>query len=93
MNMMRDVELQEKSAELAKEEAIKGGLDILDKVQELKQILAHAKEANDMVVQCLMVDVNILKSNVPHKWEICTDINLIYTACRRGIWRKGHFNR
>nr|XP_048337248.1 paramyosin isoform X1 [Ziziphus jujuba var. spinosa] len=48
INMMREVELQEKAAEQAKEEAAKGGLDILVKVEELKQMLAQAKEANDM---------------------------------------------
>ncbi|KAF3436327.1 hypothetical protein FNV43_RR23419 [Rhamnella rubrinervis] len=48
INMIREVELQEKAAEHAKEEAAKGGLDILIKVDELKQMLAHAKEANDM---------------------------------------------
>lgn len=50
INMIREVELKEKAAEHAKEEAAKGGLDILIKVDELKQMLAHAKEANDMVV-------------------------------------------
>ncbi|XP_058008688.1 uncharacterized protein LOC110658749 isoform X2 [Hevea brasiliensis] len=48
MNMMRQVELQEKIAELAKEEAASAGLDILTKVKELKQMLEPAKEANDM---------------------------------------------
>lgn len=51
INMMREVELQEKAAEQAKEEASRGGLDILDKVEEMKQMLVHAKEANDMVVR------------------------------------------
>ncbi|XP_022758187.1 golgin candidate 5-like isoform X2 [Durio zibethinus] len=48
MNLMREVELQEEAAEQAKEEAARGGLDILVKVEELKQMLTHAKEANDM---------------------------------------------
>ncbi|CAK7348180.1 unnamed protein product [Dovyalis caffra] len=48
MNMMKEVELQERAAEQAKEEAASGGLDILVKVEELKQMLVHAKEANDM---------------------------------------------
>uniref|UniRef100_A0A2P2LLJ0 CUE domain-containing protein n=1 Tax=Rhizophora mucronata TaxID=61149 RepID=A0A2P2LLJ0_RHIMU len=48
MNMMRQVKLQEKAAEQAKEEAAGGGLDILIKVLDLKRMLAHAKEANDM---------------------------------------------
>ncbi|KAF5455075.1 hypothetical protein F2P56_024688 [Juglans regia] len=48
INMMREVELQEKAAAQAKEEACRGGLDILVKVEEMKQMLAHAKEANNM---------------------------------------------
>lgn len=49
LNMVAEVELQEKAAEKAKEEASKAGLDTLSKVEELVQILTHAKEANDMV--------------------------------------------
>ncbi|XVF32619.1 hypothetical protein REPUB_Repub17cG0098000 [Reevesia pubescens] len=48
MNLMKEVELQEEAAEQAKEEAARGGLDILVKVEELKRMLRHAKEANDM---------------------------------------------
>ncbi|KAI9180514.1 hypothetical protein LWI28_005557 [Acer negundo] len=48
MNLMREVELQEKAAEESKAEATRGGLDILLKVEELKQMLAHAKQINDM---------------------------------------------
>ncbi|KAF8015275.1 hypothetical protein BT93_H0931 [Corymbia citriodora subsp. variegata] len=48
MNMMKEVEEQEEAAEVAKEEAARGGLDIFSKVEELKQMLAHAKEANNM---------------------------------------------
>ncbi|XP_073157950.1 uncharacterized protein [Henckelia pumila] len=47
-NLMRDVQLKEQAAEQAKEEAAKGGIDLLDKVEEIKLILKHAKEANDM---------------------------------------------
>ena len=46
---MRDVELQEEAAEQAKLEAAKGGLDMLERVEDLKGMLQHAKEANDMV--------------------------------------------
>jgi len=49
---MREVELQEKEAEKAKEDASIGGFDTLDKVEELKKMLEHAKEANDMVTFC-----------------------------------------
>ncbi|KAL5561640.1 hypothetical protein UlMin_031387 [Ulmus minor] len=48
IRMMKEVELQEKAAEDAKQEAARGGLDTLIKVEELKQMLAHAKEANNM---------------------------------------------
>ncbi|KAK6164714.1 hypothetical protein DH2020_001578 [Rehmannia glutinosa] len=48
IRLMRQVELKEQAAEKAKEEAAKGGKNILDKVEELKQMLQHAKEANDM---------------------------------------------
>ncbi|KAK8482161.1 hypothetical protein V6N13_131860 [Hibiscus sabdariffa] len=48
MNLMKDVELQEAAAEQAKEEAAKGGMEILLKVEELKQMLPHAKEANGL---------------------------------------------
>ena len=52
LSLMREVELQEKAAEQAKEEAVKGGLDILGRVEDLKQMLQHAKDANSMVVYC-----------------------------------------
>ncbi|XP_022771078.1 uncharacterized protein LOC111314213 [Durio zibethinus] len=48
MNLMREVELKEEAAEQAKEEAARGGLDILLRVEELKRTLPYAKEANDM---------------------------------------------
>lgn len=49
MSMMREVEIQERAAKEAKAEAARGGLDIFVKMDELKQMLAHAKETNDMV--------------------------------------------
>ncbi|MED6131741.1 hypothetical protein PIB30_012444 [Stylosanthes scabra] len=48
MNLMREVELQEKSAKQANMEAATGGCDILARVEEYKTMLEHAKEANDM---------------------------------------------
>ncbi|XWS75477.1 hypothetical protein CRYUN_Cryun01aG0092200 [Craigia yunnanensis] len=47
MNLMREAELQEEAAEQTKEEAARGGLDILVKVEECKEMLPHAKEANN----------------------------------------------
>lgn len=48
LNMMREVELQEKAVEQAKEEALIGGVDIHARVEDLKQMLQHAMEANNM---------------------------------------------
>lgn len=49
VDLMRQVDLCEKEASLAKEAASKAGLDILAKVEDLKEMLKHAKEANNMV--------------------------------------------
>ena len=57
MNTMREVELQEKAAQKAQDEAVNGGMEILAKVEELKEMLQHAEEANGMVVCiCLLGD-------------------------------------
>ncbi|RXH77394.1 hypothetical protein DVH24_023668 [Malus domestica] len=48
INMMREVEVQEKAVDIVQEEASRGGLDIMVKVDDLKRMLAHAKDANDM---------------------------------------------
>ncbi|KAL6210523.1 hypothetical protein ACLB2K_015755 [Fragaria x ananassa] len=48
ITMMREVELEEKAVDRVREEAARGGQDIMVKVEELKDMLAHAKEANDM---------------------------------------------
>ncbi|KAI3979864.1 hypothetical protein MKX01_042518 [Papaver californicum] len=48
MNMMKEAELQEEKAELSKKEAPLGGLDTLERVEDLRQMLQHAREANDM---------------------------------------------
>ncbi|KAI3948235.1 hypothetical protein MKX01_014834 [Papaver californicum] len=48
INMMKEAELQEEKAELSKKEAPLGGLDTLDRVEDLRQMLQRAREANDM---------------------------------------------
>ncbi|CAL1412231.1 unnamed protein product [Linum trigynum] len=48
MNKMREVERKETEAEQAEQEAATAGLDIQVQVEELKKMLSHAKEANDM---------------------------------------------
>ncbi|RDX84016.1 hypothetical protein CR513_34994, partial [Mucuna pruriens] len=48
INLMREVELQEKAADQANMEAAKGGSNILARVEEYKTMLVQAKEANDM---------------------------------------------
>ncbi|CAL9145164.1 unnamed protein product [Musa hybrid cultivar] len=47
-NMMREVKLLEERRKQAKEAATIAGQDILAKMEELKEISRHAKEANDM---------------------------------------------
>ncbi|KAK3135587.1 hypothetical protein QOZ80_5BG0420720 [Eleusine coracana subsp. coracana] len=46
--MIEDVELLEEKAKVAKHESSVAGNDILTKVEKLKEMLTHAKEANDM---------------------------------------------
>jgi len=53
VNLMKEVEEKEKVAKQAKEEASSEGIDIYLKIEELKRMLVHAKEANDMVVSFL----------------------------------------
>ncbi|KAL2540604.1 hypothetical protein Adt_01582 [Abeliophyllum distichum] len=48
ISLMKEVELKEKDAEQAKEEAAKGGFDRLNRTEDLQKMLQHAKEANDM---------------------------------------------
>ncbi|KAI6674723.1 hypothetical protein NL676_002629 [Syzygium grande] len=48
VNLMREVEEKEKVAKQAKEEASSEGHDIYFRIEELKLMLAYAKEANDM---------------------------------------------
>ncbi|XP_038988210.1 uncharacterized protein LOC103705094 isoform X2 [Phoenix dactylifera] len=47
INMVKAVELHEERAKQAKEEVIMAGQDILTKVEDLKQMVKHAKESND----------------------------------------------
>ncbi|KAL3827920.1 hypothetical protein ACJIZ3_016722 [Penstemon smallii] len=48
ISLMREVEDKEQAAQQAKVEAAMGGINMLDKVEELRKMLQHAKEANDM---------------------------------------------
>ncbi|KAH6772742.1 CBS domain protein with a domain protein [Perilla frutescens var. hirtella] len=48
INLIKQVEVKEQAAEQAKTEAAAGGTDLLGQVEELKRMLQHAKEANDM---------------------------------------------
>ena len=54
INLMKQVEVEEQAAEQAKIEAERGDIDLLNQVEELKRMLQHAKEANDMVLILLM---------------------------------------
>ncbi|KAH1261525.1 hypothetical protein GmHk_02G004370 [Glycine max] len=48
INLMREVELQEKAAEQANMEAATGGSNILARIEEYKTMVVQANEANDM---------------------------------------------
>ncbi|KAL8029020.1 hypothetical protein ABFX02_14G201000 [Erythranthe guttata] len=48
ISLMREVELKEQAVEQAKVEAAVGGSDVLFKVEELKQLVQSAKDANGM---------------------------------------------
>ncbi|KAL1547276.1 hypothetical protein AAHA92_23774 [Salvia divinorum] len=48
INLMKQVEVKEQAAEQAKIEAERGDIDLLNQVEELKRMLQHAKEANNM---------------------------------------------
>ncbi|XP_042047057.1 uncharacterized protein LOC121792969 isoform X2 [Salvia splendens] len=48
INLMKQVEVEEQAAEQAKTEAERGDIDLLNQVEELKRMLQHAKEANNM---------------------------------------------
>ena len=52
LRLIEDVEDREKEAEQARAAAARGGFDILEKVEEMKKMLEHAKEANEMVYIC-----------------------------------------
>ncbi|KAK4731905.1 hypothetical protein R3W88_024893 [Solanum pinnatisectum] len=62
--LMREVELQEEAAEQAKLEAAKEGLDMLKRVEDLKEVLRHAKEANDMHAGEVYGEKSILATEV-----------------------------
>lgn len=85
MNLMREVELQEKAAEQANVEAARGGSDILVRVEEYKTMLAHAKEANDMVIY-----VNKKCRSVLNVMNAIFTLSIFFAACRRSLWRKGN---
>lgn len=59
--LMRKVELKKQEAVKAKEEAAKGCNPILDRVEELTQMLLRAQEANDMVRVSLFNDYYLTK--------------------------------
>lgn len=49
-SLVKEVEIREKAAEQAKKEALRGGLDVLANVEDLRQMLQHANKTNEMVV-------------------------------------------
>lgn len=64
ISLMKVVELKEQAAEQAKVEAAMGGTDILNKIEELKQMMQHAKEANSMHAGEVYGEKSILASEL-----------------------------
>ncbi|XP_074312169.1 uncharacterized protein LOC141647750 [Silene latifolia] len=64
VKLMEEVEHQENEAEKAKAAAARGGLDIIEKVEEIKKMLIHAKEANDMHAGEVYGEKSILATEV-----------------------------
>lgn len=63
-SLMKEVELKLNTVEQAKEEAARGGLSVLANVEELKQMLQRAKEANDMNAGEIYGEKSILATEV-----------------------------
>lgn len=64
--MIEDVELLEEKAKVAKRESSIAGTSILTKVEELKEMLNHAKEANDMVCSFIpLINYYFMKVGIP----------------------------
>ncbi|KAJ8622637.1 hypothetical protein MRB53_031166 [Persea americana] len=66
-SMVKEVEIQEKAAEHAKKEALMGGLDVLSKVDDLRQMLQHAKKTNEMHAGEVYGEKSILATEA---WEL-----------------------
>ncbi|KAL2900613.1 Exosome complex component Rrp42 [Bienertia sinuspersici] len=64
LKLIEDVENKEKEAEQAKAAAARGGMDILEKVEEIKTMLKHAKEANEMHAGEVYGEKSILATEV-----------------------------
>lgn len=89
VSLMRQVEDKERAAEQAKVEVASGGMDILNKVEELKQMLEYAKKGNNMVV--------ILTLRINDSLEILTEkcicrLTFVFflSGCWGHLWREGH---
>ncbi|KAL9236030.1 hypothetical protein vseg_010743 [Gypsophila vaccaria] len=64
VGLMEEVEFQENEAEQAKVASARGGLDILEKVEEIKKMLIHAKETNEMHAGEVYGEKSILATEV-----------------------------
>ncbi|XP_057535982.1 uncharacterized protein LOC130814026 isoform X2 [Amaranthus tricolor] len=64
LRLIEDVEDREKEAEQARAAAARGGFDILEKVEEMKKMLEHAKEANEMHAGEVYGEKSILATEV-----------------------------
>ncbi|GAB2301943.1 hypothetical protein Dimus_035966 [Dionaea muscipula] len=64
IGLIREVGLQEKSLEQVKEAAANGGLETLAEVEALRNMLVHAKEANDMVMIFCVLFLMLISATV-----------------------------
>ena len=60
MRVMRSkVEEAEAAAQQAKKAALTGGLDVMEKVEEMRAMLVQAREANEMVYSLFFLSLDI----------------------------------
>ncbi|KAM1454775.1 hypothetical protein ACFXTO_004230 [Malus domestica] len=81
ISMMREVEVQEKAVDIVQEEASRGGLDIMVKVEELKQMLAHAKDANVMHAGKVFGEKAILATERDKSLAILNEVDSTSLSC------------
>lgn len=66
MRVMRSkVEEAEAAAQQVKKAALTGGLDVMEKVEEMRAMLVRAREANEMVCSSFFLSLDIRCDKTP----------------------------